>query len=149
MKKLIPLLCVLLLYFTNCTGPKPSDEPVVEENPADKLEGVWVLKSATMTTADTSTTSTEFDNPSYKILSGSHWAFGYQVNDSTIMAGGGTFTYDGETYSETIEYHAVSGVVGQTINFDLELEGNTWHHVGTITDGDQETTLDETWEKVE
>ena len=149
MKRSILFLCAIILYFANCSGPKPTEE-VVEVDPASELEGVWELTQVTMTTADTSVTTTEFDSPTYKILVGDHWAFGRQVNDSTIMAGGGTFSYDGETYTEVIGYHAVSSVVGQTVNFDIELNGDTWHHVGNISDGEgNTTTLDETWVKVE
>ena len=143
------LLLALISYCFGCGGPKSSTETGAEVDPADQIEGVWRLTKVTMTSPDTTTVTTEFEHPSHKILSGDRWSFGYQVDDSTIMAGGGTFTFDGETYTENIEYHSVSGVVGQSISFDIDLDSNTWHHVGTISTDDGETTLDEIWVRAE
>ncbi len=148
MKKNI-LLLTLIIFGFGCSGPKPAAGTVVEEDLADQIEGVWRLTEVTMTSPDTTIVTTEFEHPSYKILSGDRWAFGHQADDSTIMAGGGTFTFDGESYTENIEYHSVSGVVGQSITFDIDLDSTTWHHVGTITIDGEETVLDEVWERAD
>ncbi len=63
---------------------------------------------------------------------GGCFAIGNQDTDSTLTAGGGTYEYDGQTYTENIEYFTVPSLVGQSIKFDIRLEESKWLHSGTI-----------------
>ena len=71
-----------------------------------------------------------------KILTDSHFAFGRQTDDGEdIIAGGGTYSVNGDTYTEVIEYHFSAPLVGTKIPFEWRIdEQGYWHHTGTIGD---------------
>jgi hypothetical protein len=48
-----------------------------------------------------------------------------------MRGSGGVYEYDNNTYSETIRYHYVTGIIGDTIVFDCRVEGNHWYIEGT------------------
>ena len=51
--------------------------------------------------------------------------------------GGGTYTLNGDDYSETIQYHTATGIVGKTLHFKLVIKGNTMTLTGPITPENQ------------
>ena len=64
---------------------------------------------------------------------------------------GGRSTLEKERYTEKIEFahpDDYAWMVGKTFEFTWTVEGNTWHHVGTLkTDDGQEIKIDEMWER--
>ncbi len=46
--------------------------------------------------------------------------------------GGGTYTLDGQNYTETLRYHTNPGAVGQTLRFKLVVDGDTMTLTGPI-----------------
>ena len=69
-----------------------------------------------------------------KILTDTHFAFGRQTDDGEdVIAGGGRYYVDGDTYTEVIEYHTSAPLVGTRIPFEWRIdEQGYWHHTGTV-----------------
>ena len=81
-----------------------------------------------------------------KIVTSTHFAFGQQSEDGQeVFAGGGQYSFNGSTYTEVIEYHSSSSLVGNTIQFDSRREGSQWYIAGIIG----QFRLEETWHRLE
>lgn len=113
--------------------------------PSDALEGTWELVSLKLIYADSTVDRTGEIPPTLKILNSTHFAFGRQMGEEEVYAGGGRYSFDGDTYTEHIEFHSASGIVGQSITFDARVEDDLWYHSGLIDD----FTLEEVWRKVD
>jgi len=90
---------------------------------------------AEYTSDDTSFVYTDIDFDPVKLLADNHFSFGYvqeQDGEVSMIAGGGVYEYDNNTYSETIRYHTATENIGDTIVFDCRVEGNHWYHEGTL-----------------
>lgn len=112
------------------------------ESKRGPLEGAWEMVSATYTLAD-STYDPGFTQT--KILTAEHFSFGRQT-DTGALSGGGRYSLDGETYTETIDYHYNASHVGKTLSFEARLEGDSiWHHSGQIGENYH---IYEVWERV-
>ncbi len=83
-----------------------------------------------------------------KILTEERFAFGLHARNE-IIAGGGRYVLDGDSYTETIEYHWMPSLVGKTVVFDCDLDGDIWHHTGKIKTGGGVLVIDEVWERIE
>jgi hypothetical protein len=84
-----------------------------------------------------------------KVLNATHFAFGHQQPDGTVMAGGGRYTFDDSLYVETIEYHFAPRLVGLTIGFEYRFEDDLWYHsADTEVDGVR-IEIHEIWRRVE
>lgn len=136
------------------------------------LEGVWKLESASYTTPDTTTTVSGEDWNQIKILTESHFAFLGQGTDredfteggtdsellaavQSFQAGGGTYTVDGDTYTEHIDYFLTPNVAGVSLEFNYEMDGeDRWIQTGTLPMSElglqqYDTELREVWVRVE
>ncbi len=62
-----------------------------------------------------------------KIINNTHFSFINQPKDSLgkFYAGGGSYTFDGENYSETLNYIAYKAIRGHVFNFKIEIKGDT------------------------
>ncbi|NNE09631.1 MAG: hypothetical protein HKN20_13810 [Gemmatimonadetes bacterium] len=83
-----------------------------------------------------------------KILTEERFAFGLHAKNE-IVAGGGRYVLDDETYTETIQYHWMPNLVGKTVVFDCAIDGDIWHHTGRIKTGGGVLVIDEVWERIE
>ena len=146
MKTFQAIFVVLATIIASCSAPK-KEEPVETMTPAQELEGVWKMNYGKIIYPDTVVEVT--DSRAIKILVDGRFALGNQDTDSTLTAGGGTYEYDGQTYTENIEYFTLPSLVGQSVKFDITLEDGKWSHSGTITDDDEDVKLEEVWERVE
>lgn len=162
MKKTSAILPAIAIYIlaTACTGDKGAEK----ETPPSSLVGTWELVSYI---SDSSGGKEWIDHPSYilyqKHLTPTHFTwFSYDKNNKQLLGmGGGTYTYDGKKYVESIEFFlpATSSILGQNINFTAEFEGGMWHHTGYVKNNefDVETAevvevdssrIEEKWRKV-
>ena len=99
---------------------------------------------------DTTIENTQFANPSVKLLTKKHFAFGFQTSDGeSVTAGGGKYSYNGETYTEYIKYHIVSSIVGKSIEFKSKLEGDKWTILGVLPMDDGDVKMKEIWKRIE
>jgi len=117
---------------------------------SDKLQGAWEIIYAEYIYPDTTIENTQFANPSVKLLTEKHFAFGFQDNNGeSITAGGGEYSYNGETYTEHIKYHIASSIVGISIEFKSKLEGDKWTVSGVLPMDEGNTKMREIWKRIE
>lgn len=112
--------------------------------PATPLEGTWEMVSQWIIYPDSTVDRTDQIPYTIKILNSTHFAFGRQIMDEEVFAGGGTYSFDGETYTEHITWHSSAGLAGQSVSFEAQVDGDTWRHVGHILD----FRLEEVWRRV-
>ena len=113
---------------------------------ASPLEGAWELVDAKYTPADP--TFSLSSQRQIKLLTKTHWAFLSQERSApkltsgsdaellaaakTFGAGGGTYTLDGDTYTEHVEFFATPNFVGASIKFKIKWVGDEWIQTGTL-----------------
>ena len=130
-----------LLFFVSIFLSTPA---VLGQLPSNDLEGTWEMVSQKAVYPDSTVDRTDQIPYTLKILNSTHFSFGRQIGEEEVYAGGGTYSYDGETYTEHISYHSAAGLAGQSIVFDARVDGDTWHHTGDIGD----FVLEEVWRRV-
>jgi hypothetical protein len=61
---------------------------------------------------------------------------------------GGSYTLAGGKYQPRPLFGVggVNRVKGTTPSFDCKIDGDTWYHKGTLSDG--KSTIDEVWERI-
>jgi hypothetical protein len=140
MKKLMSIVIGFLILGTTSVLSQNSDE----------LQGAWEIIYQKLTYPDTTLENTQFANPSVKILTKKHVAFGHQSSDGeSISGGGGTYSYDGKTYIEHIKYHGYSSLVGKSIEFKSKLDGDKWTISGVIPGDGEKIHLKEIRKRIE
>jgi len=88
--------------------------------------------------------------PAIKILTDGHFAFGQQVAQGhQAWSGGGTYVQDEEKYTETITYHSVPSLVGQTIEFTCVFRDGLWYHEAEFTVAGEHFLIAEVWKRLE
>ncbi|HUV35350.1 MAG TPA: hypothetical protein VMX58_00240 [Patescibacteria group bacterium] len=112
-------------------------------HPSGKLVGSWEMVIP-------SGTSTErfAGDPPVKILTETHFAFGCMGPDGIMYAGGGRYTLDGDTYTETIAYHFNPKLAGRTLSFTCRLDGDRWHHSGIFEIDGERFNIEEIWRRI-
>ena len=83
-----------------------------------------------------------------KIITKGHFIWIHTIDNTLFMSMGGKCTFDGETYTEYIEYGtptANKAILGKTSVFKITFDGNQMHIIG----GPETVTFDEIWERVE
>ena len=76
------------------------------------------------------------------------WLSYDKISGKIIRAAGGTYTLNGNTYTETIEYGIGSDyeiVKNSKHSFTANIDGDRWYHNGKLANGQ---TIDEVWERV-
>ena len=61
-----------------------------------------------------------------KLLTKKHYAQGRQTEKNEVFAGGGEYTYNGDTVTTFPKYHSYKGMVGQSFVRKSKLEGDQW-----------------------
>ena len=120
------------------------------EGPCPSLLGSWELVSIAET-APALAGSFESDPdyqqaPTLKVLNETHWMFIRQSADQFVHSQGGRYSLEaGGFYTEYVEYSAIPENVGQSFQFECQLEGDSlWHHKG----GQGDARYDEVWRRV-
>ena len=135
MRKILPFI---VLAFVSASTARA-------QLPANDLEGTWEMISQKLVYPDSTVDRTGQVPYTLKILNSTHFAFGRQIGEEDdIFAGGGTYTYNGDTYTEHIMYHS-GGLAGVSVPFDVRLEGRLWYHTGDVGD----FVIEELWQRVE
>jgi hypothetical protein len=85
-----------------------------------------------------------------KIINETHfvWVTYNREDGRPLLLGGGTYTFDGNTYKEKYEFGGPglpAELVGKEQTFTAELEGDGWIHSGTLSNGFE---VKEFWRKV-
>jgi hypothetical protein len=132
---------------------------LIDNHPSQEgLVGTWQLES--YRGEDDSIRSDYPDFVSYvKLITPTHFVWVHYLNeqDQVLAEGGGTYIYDGNTYTETLKfvYPSGSGQIGTVLPFHCKLEGDTWYHTGHIIIQEKDDTgkmtpsdsvkIDEVW----
>ena len=139
MKKLTVLTVALLMFGMASSFCQESD----------KLEGVWKIIYQKMENPDTIIERSQFVNSSYKIFTKKHFSLSRQGEDNEFFGHFGKYSYDGETYTEHIEFSSYESVVGQSLKFKSKILGDKWTIDGVFEIEGEEMKLKETWQRVE
>jgi len=132
------LLCIALL---GCAREK-----------MNTLEGTWRLVAGTNKFADTTYDYAKMGYDGIKMWCGNHFVFVGRVvrnGDTTNNYGGGTFTQEGNTYTEVISYFPVRTMVGDTISFEVQVKNDTLIQKGPLKTGKYRDTKWELYEVYE
>lgn len=135
------MLCLALL---GCVSEK--------RNP---VEGSWQILSGSQKTADTAFSYSQENIFAIKMFSGNHvgWFGRYlRGGDTLIYFGGGTFTLEGNNYTESVRYHSIPSAVGKAVPFEVEIRNDTLIQKGPRKTGeyvDSKWDLYEVWVRVE
>lgn len=142
----VPIACACLA-FAWPISQAAADAPKAEAKSEHKLVGTWKLVSAKF-----GGQVLEFPEGyiTMKHITPTHfmWA-SYGPDGKVTRAAGGTQTLKDDVYAETPEYgfsQDFDAIKGRTHSFKCKVEGNKWHHDGTLDNG---LTIEEVWERVE
>lgn len=141
MSRFIPIFIIILI---GCT---PTEKVETSENPKN-LIGTWErVRYVDTQVSDSAWMDQDPGNIYLKHITPTHFTWlSFNTTTQTLNGtGGGTYTYDGETYSEDINYFypAGSSIVGKTIPFTVDFRDSLWHHVGFYQATEIDPELDE------
>lgn len=153
----IPLVAALIIGCQGCSSQS-----------TNQLEGTWDLVEAKCSPPDPNFNFADWHQ--IKILTKTHWAFLSEkrvapkmtsaTNDAELIAaakafaaGGGTYTLDGDTYTEHIDFFNTPNYVGTSVQWKVRWEGDEWIQTGTLPVktlglGDQDVELYERYRRV-
>jgi hypothetical protein len=127
--KLNGLLIFSVIAFTSC-NQKPASEN--KETAASPIIGTWKLVHAvTVTKGDTVKDYPVPNQEMLKIVNATHFAFmRHDLNkgkgkDATYTAGGGTYTLNGENYTEHLAYLNARAWEGRDFDFKVSFKNDT------------------------
>ena len=163
MKNSILYFLLVSLVLVGCgREQKEVDTPTLE---ADALQGTWrLVKYIDHEQGGTDWISYSDDIIYEKHITPTHftWIKYEKSKDNLDGIGGGTYAFDGNTYTEDIQFFLPPGSseLGQAIPFEVKFEDGKWYHLGyakvhefdadlgemVVTDS---MRIEEIWEKVE
>ena len=126
MKKRISPILICLVIITAC-----SESPKESSKNADtaSLNGTWKLLTGTIIEkGDTTITDYTKDRSFIKIINDSHFAFltdTLRKDTTDFSAGGGTYSLNGDNYSEHLEYCSAKEWEGHDFSFTVTITGDT------------------------
>lgn len=157
---ILPVFLIILIVWS-CGAPAEEET----ELSADYLEGSWRLVGYINHAAGDTSWSEYGANTLYeKYLTSTHFTWvRYDVDSGALVGtGGGTYTFDGKTYTEDIKFFFPPGAneLGQAIPFSVEIKDGRWHHTGyaKVMEFDPEVgenvvvdsaKIEEIWERIE
>jgi ketosteroid isomerase-like protein len=113
--------------------------------PSNPLVGTWELVSTHATRNDsTIMQGGPPDIRAIKILNATHYAVITRRGGQFMRAGGGRYTFSGNTYTEMVDISSSPNqAAGVTATFTVRLEGDTW----TTEGGSATTRFREVWQR--
>ena len=120
------LLIVISLTILSCSGEKKI-ESAANNKEENLIEGSWKLVYAHIEEND-SIQVKDLDKTDFiKIINADHFAFFNQDKGSSenFMAGGGTYTFDGNDYIETLDFISAVDYRGHVFSFKAEVKGDS------------------------
>jgi len=144
MKKIyLPLTVILFLFVCSSCCKK------------NQVEGTWELVSAKWIFSDTNIL--EFPNSEYdrevKVIGKTHVLFIRQdtTDKELYFSGGGTYTFEGNKYTEILDFTDWGSDLGTTSVYDCEFKDSMWIITGPVNEGENvpKWKLREEWRKIE
>ena len=156
----------ILTLITIQMGCTPAERPAAVELEKNALIGSWRLIKTIEIGHEDSTNRRDGDEKFYiKHVNNTHfvWVEYDRINNTLLGTGGGTYTLEGNTYTEYIQFYYPAGAneLGQAIPFRAELsKDGIWHHTGyaKLMEFDPETAenvmvdsaiIDELWKRID
>jgi hypothetical protein len=128
--KLLHLLPLAAIALVSC-NPKPAAS-ITETPPASPMVGTWKLVSAvTVTKGDTVKDYPVPNQEMIKVLNATHFAFMRhdlskgKGKDATYTAGGGTYDFKGDKYTEHLAYLNAREWEGRSFDFTVQFKHDT------------------------
>ena len=139
-------ICLILAFAAILIIACNNSEKDEKLNP---YEGAWESYYSKYVYPDTTIESTDRVNPTVKLLTKKHFAFGRQSGDKKVWGGGGEYTYDDETYTEHVKYHArfTAGSVS-SVEFKSKLDGDLWTINWVVKNDTLQVDITETWKRI-
>lgn len=139
MKQLIVSLTLLLCaVLMGCSTERRSS-----------MEGAWQLVSGTNKWGDTTYDYGKMNYDGMKMWCDHHFIFvGHYVQNGKTMDnyGGGFFTLNGNNYNEIITYFPLKDMIGDTIAYNIQVNGDTLIQKGPVKVGKYRDTKWELYE---
>lgn len=126
MKKISVALAVLLGMACQDKGEHTSQALQVEK-PNESIVGTWKLVYGEIREEDSIQVKDLSQALFIKIINEDHFAFFNQPKDGGkgFYGGGGSYTLNGNKYTEVLDYVAVEALRGHKFPFDIALKGDT------------------------
>jgi hypothetical protein len=125
MKKFF-LILIFPVIITSCTENPKKDPQIADEV---SLKGTWKLLTGTIIEkGDTTVTDYTKDRSFIKIINDSHFAFlshTLRKDTTDFSAGGGTYSLNGNDYTEHLEYCSAKEWEGHDFSFTVTITGDT------------------------
>jgi len=127
----IAIACIAILFCASFTFKSP----VNTENNIDQIIGVW--KSVPGTSGER-----------VKIITKGHFIWTQTIDNRIVGSAGGSYTFDGETYTENIEFGTenMSNFFGKKAVVKIQFDGKKMNCNGLLA---EVIPLNEVWERVE
>lgn len=124
---MMKFLCLRLFIFVPVLLVACTVQPPVSEN---KLKGSWKLLSSVYIKKDTVIHNDLPGTSMIKILNDTHFAFLQHTDDKTdstgtFGGGGGTYTLNGDHYTENLVYCSARAYEGNAFEFTISFHGDT------------------------
>ena len=116
MKSKLFLVLIVLLSFCNCS-----------KNNSKSIVGTWRMFYAESIEND-SVIIKNLDSTSFiKIINDNHFAFFNQTlgNQEVFYGGGGSYTLEGDKYTEVLNYTSVKSLRNHSFPFTVKIKGDT------------------------
>jgi hypothetical protein len=138
---------VSLLVAAAFTSGRSTADLRAEATTHHELVGTWKLVKATYG-------GSEYKIPEgtteFKHVTPTHFVLTVIDKDGRVFAAiGGPYVLGRGKYEETPEYglsEIFTNIKGKPQSFECSVEGNTWYHNGTLSNG---LTIEEVWERVQ
>ena len=126
----ISIACVAILFCVSFTFKSQ----VNSENDAEQIIGVWKVHQQ--------------NGEMIKIITKSRFVWTWTSNNVIIASSGGTYIFDGETYTENIEFGTQnqSSLNGKKVAVKVRFDGKMLYASGQLAEN---RPLNEVWERIE
>ena len=116
----------MFVVISSCSQIKEEkkSELALEKN---TIEGSWKLVYADILENDSLQVKDLGNTDFIKIINRTHFAFFNQDRETSenFMAGGGSYTFDGVSYKETLNFIASPDYRGHVFPFEVEIKGDS------------------------
>jgi len=116
-------VCLILVFFAiliiACNNQKKSKI----ENP---YVGAWQQVDIKYVLPDNTYVNVTSNPDNVKIITNKHYAFGYPTSNGGVWAGGGEYTFSGNTFTSFPKYHSKAGTAGGSIVWNSKIEADLW-----------------------
>ena len=132
----LAIVAMSMLVLVACEeSQQPAQASTAQTESSNPLIGAWEFVSSRVVLPDTviSAVNTS-DRVGLYFFSEAHWGFVGSTPDGgeLLYAGNGSYTLDGNVYTETVDYHTVTDVIGTRLSFEFEIDGDTLKKVGYL-----------------